>query len=362
MTALNFFRLCAVLGIASTAAWAQVAAPVLGFLPDRGHILPVNGIPASASIAPALDFGGVEFLHIAISPRQDFALVSAADTGALLLAYPNGTTTPVAGLAAHPDAIVLSPLGSAAVLWFASSRLLEIVSGLPGSPAVRQVNASFLSTASSGAAQGAAHGATQSDLPASLAVSDDGAWGAGAWPSGVWGFGPNGEVRSLLAGDRAYALAFFAGRQDLAAATRAGVFSISDVGGSAAVSTLLAAQTGQGPSGLGPLPSGLGISSDNRRLVMADSAGGVVTLDLSSGSAVRIDCGCAPDGVLSMGGSLFRITGLTGSVFRIFDAAAASVYLAPLAPGSTPSGGSPPRGGPLSGSRGAGDRLTGDRP
>ena len=148
----------------------------------------------------------------------------------MLLAYPNATTTPVAGLAAYPDAIVLSPLGSAAVLWFASSRLLEIVSGLPGSPAVRQVNASFLSAASSGA--------IHSDVPASLAVSDDGAWGAGAWTSGVWGFGPNGEVRSLLAGDRAFALAFFAGRPDLAAATRAGVFSISDVGGSAAVSTL----------------------------------------------------------------------------------------------------------------------------
>ena len=147
----NFSRLCAVLGIASTAAWAQVAAPVLGLLPDRGHIFPVNGIPASASVAPALDFGGAQFLQIAISPRQDFALVSAADTGAVLLAYPDGTTTPVTGLDAHPDAIVLSPLGSAAVLWFASPRLLEIVSGLPGSPVVRQVNASFLSTASSGA-------------------------------------------------------------------------------------------------------------------------------------------------------------------------------------------------------------------
>jgi hypothetical protein len=144
----------------------------------------------------------------------------------------------------------------------------------------------------------------------------------------VWGFGPNGEVRTLLAGDRAFALAFFAGRQDLAAATRGGLYSVSDVGGSAAIGTLYTPQ--DSPFGLGPMPSGLGISTDNRRLVMTDHTGGVVTLDLASGAATRIDCGCAPDGVFSLGGALFRITGLTGSAFRIFDAASGSVFLAPL--------------------------------
>ncbi len=313
-TASNFLRLSAVLGIASTAAWAQVGAPVLGLLPDHGRILPVNGIPAAASIAPALNFGGA-FVQIAISPRQSFAMVSAADTGAVLLAYPNGTTTAVPGIAAYPDGIWLSPLGSSAVLWFASSRLLEIVSGLPASPVVRQVNATFLSSSGN-------------DVPASLAVSDDGAWGAGAWSSGVWGFGPNGEVRNLLPGNRAFALAFYAGLEDLAAATRTGIYSISDVGGSAAVSTLYSAQSLLSPSGLG-------ISTDNQRLVMADSTGGLVTLIPSSGAAAQMKCGCSPDGVFPMGGSLFRITGLTGSVFRLFDAAAGSVFLAPLAGDNT---------------------------
>jgi hypothetical protein len=332
-------RTTAVVGIASTAAWAQVGAPVLGLLPDRGLIYPVNGIPASASIAPALDFGA-EFLQIAISPRQNYALVSTAASGAVLLAYPNGTTTPVAGLSAYPDAVVLSPLGSAAVLWFASPRLLEIVSGLPGSPVVRQVNATFLSGASSSEISG--------DVPTALAVSDDGAWGAGAWFSGVWGFGPNGEVRSLLPGDRVSALSFFAGREDLAAATRNGIYSVSDVGGSAAISTLYTAQNS--PSGLAPSPSGLGISTDNRRLLMTDRAGSVLTLDLVSSAATEMDCGCAPDGVFSMGGSLFRITGLTGSVFRVFDAAAGAVFLVPLAPDSGPPAPSQPVG-----------RLTGEK-
>lgn len=342
MIAPNLFRqtvrLTALLGIASTAAWAQVGAPVLGLLPDRGQIHPVNGIAASASIAPALDFG-VQFLQAAIAPRQNFALVSAA-SGAVLLAYPNGTTALLAGLSANPDAIVLSPLGSAAVLWFASPRLLEIVSGLPGAPVVRQVNATFLSGASSNE--------NSSDVPSALAVSDDGAWGAGAWSSGVWGFGPNGEVRNLLSGDRAFALAFFAGREDLAAATRSGISSISDVGGSAAVSLLYTAPAPQ-------TPSGLGTSTDNARLIMTDRAGGILTLDLVSSSTAQLDCGCVPDGVFSMGGSLFRITGLTGSVFRVFDAAAGAVFLVPLAPDAGPPGPSQPA------SRIAGGQPTGEK-
>jgi hypothetical protein len=303
--------LCGLLGIASTAAWAQVASPLLGFLPDQGHIRPVNGIPASASVAAPLDFGGAEFHQIAIAPRQTFAVVSRIDTGAVLLAYPSGSTQPVAGTAAYPDGIWMSPLGSAAVLWFASPHLLQIVSGLPGSPVVRQIDASFLTGSG--------------DLPSSLSVSDDGAWGAGAWPSGVWSFGPNGEVRSLLAGERAYALSFFAGRQDLAAATRTQIFSVTDVGGSAAVATLHSASNGF------VQPSGLGISTDNRRLVLANRDGSMVTLDLGSGVAAQVDCGCAPSGVFPMGASLFRITGLTGSVFRVFDATSGSVFLAPLA-------------------------------
>jgi hypothetical protein len=330
MTAPKLFGLSAVLGILSTAAWAQVGAPVVGFLPDHGHIFAISGIPASASIAPALDFSGVQFLQIAIAPRQNFALASRLDTGAVLLAFPNGTTVPVAGASAYPDAIAMSPLGSAAVLWFASTRLLEVVSGLPASPMIRQVNASFLSTSG--------------DAPASLAVSDDGAWGAGAWSSGVWGFGPNGEVKNLLGGTRAYALAFFAGREDLAAAALNAVYSVSDVGGSAAVSTLYQAPTGQSPSGLAPAPTGLGISTDNQRLVMADDSGGILTLNLSSGVATPATCGCSPGGVFPMGGSLFRITGLTGSAFRMFDAAAGSVFLAPLAPGNAISGDSLLRG------------------
>ncbi len=212
----------------------------------------------------------------------------------------------------------MSPLGSAAVLWFASSRELEILSGLPSAPVVRKFDASFLS-------------GTGSDVPSALAVSDDGAWAAGAWQTGVWAFGPNGEARSLPIPDRAFALAFFAGRQDLAVATRTGVYSVTDVGGSAAMSTLYTAPSLQMPSGLAP-------STDNQKLVMTDARGSILTITPGTGAATTIDCGCNPEGVFPLRGQAFRITGLTGSIFRIFDASSASVFLVPLSPGVPGSG------------------------
>jgi DNA-binding beta-propeller fold protein YncE len=250
-----------------------------------------------------------------------------------LLAYPAGTTTAVAGTQAFPSSITLSPSGSAAVLWFASPHLLEIVSGLPKTPVVRTVDASFL-TGSSG------------DAPAALAVSDDGAWGAGAWPSGVWAFGPNGEVRSLLSGERGFALAFFPGGGNLLVATRTGVSSVADVGGSAAVSSLYTVPDALG----GQTPAGLAVTADGQKIVLAEQRGGIVTIDANSAAATNYDCGCAPEGVFPMGASLFRITGLTGSVFRVFDTQAGSVFQVPLSSGGQdPAISAVPSGGRLAG-------------
>lgn len=295
------------------AAWAQVGTPLLGYLPAGGYLLPVNGIAAAASVAPAIDFGG-QFIQTAVSPRQDFALVSSAATGAILLAYPDGATTPVSALPAYPDSIAISPSGSAAVLWYASARKLEILSGLPASPQVHDAETAFL-------------GSGTGDLPAGLAVSDDGAWGAGAWSSGVWAFSPTASRRLLS--DRGYALAFYSGREDLAVATRSGIYSVTGVGGSASVSTLYSSQTSAPPAGLS-------ISLDNQTLVMADRAGAILTVNPATGASNQTSCGCTPEGTIPMGGSVFRITNLTGSVFKVFDASSGNVFMVPLAPQGDP--------------------------
>ena len=306
-------RLTAVLVLtASASAWAQVEAPVFGYLPDGTHLRPVFGIPASASIGAAADFGR-DFARIAVSPRQDLAIVAAADTGAVFVASAAGTMTPIAGADANPDRIFLSPRGSAALLWNASNGRLQIVTGLPGSPSVRNADATFLNT-----------------LPHAFAVSDDGQFAAGAFADGVWLFGPQGQATPLPSQERAAALAFFAGRADLAVVTATHVFSIKDVGGQPAVSMLY-----EGPR---MAPVGVALSADNLHLVAPEVSGRLLSLDLSNGSAARFDCGCSPEGAFSMGRSVFRFTGLKGAVFKVFDASTGDVFFVPLAAGSGDAG------------------------
>jgi hypothetical protein len=290
-------------------AWAQVEAPLFGYLPDGAHLRPVYGIPASAAIGAATDYGR-DFSRIAVSPRQDFAIVSAADSGAVFVASPSGAMTAVTDADSSPDRIFLSPRGSAALLWFGSTSRLQIMTGLPGSPTVRTADASFLNS-----------------VPHSLAVSDDGRFAAAIFAEGVWLFGPQGQATPLPLQERAISLAFFGGRPDLAVAAGAHIFSIVDVGGAATVSTLY--------EGRAISPVGLGISSDNRRLVAPEASGEILSLDLASGSAARFDCGCAPEGAFSMGGSVFRFTGLRGAVFKVFDASTGEVFFVPLAASET---------------------------
>jgi len=305
-----FTALCA-----SAPAWAQVEGPLFGYLPDGAHLRPVYGIPASAGIGPVTDYGR-DFAAIAVSPRQDFAIVSTADSGAVFVATPDGGMAPLAGVDASPDQIFLSPRGSAAVLWYSAASRLEIVSGLPGAPTVRNADASFLN-----------------EIPLSLAVSDDGQWLAAAFPDGIWLFGSQSPAARLPFDEPASALAFFAGRQDLAVATSTHFFSITGLGGQLTVSMLY--------EGDPMAPVGLAVSSDNQHLVAPEASGTVVSLDLAAGSAATFDCGCAPQGAFSMGRSVFRFTGLTGAVFKVFDASTGDVFFVPLAAGQ---GGQPGAG------------------
>ena len=311
--------LSVVFTLAQGAAWAQVGAPLLGYLPNGGHIQPIYGVPAAAGIAPALNYGR-DFELIAVSPLQDFSLVSDASSGAVLLALSTGTTTPLPGVSPRPDRMVLSPSGSAAALWFSSSSHLQIVSGLPASPTVRDVDASFLG----GGLTGTRPRAGVRDTPATLAVSDDGQWMVGAWSKGLYAFGPQGEVAPLTVPEPPSALAFFAGRQDLAIASAVHIYSITGVGGANAVSTLYT------DDGLNPV--GLAVSSDNARVVLAQKSGILLTLNLSAGSTSSVDCGCTPEGVFPMGRALFRLTGINGGAFKLLDASRGEVLLVPLGP------------------------------
>lgn len=290
--------------VRAQATTGSIQAPQLGMVQDGSRLRPVYGIPAAAAVLQPLDFGR-EFALVAVSPRQDYAIASDATTGAVLLVLA-GAAAPLTGAAASPDRIAISPHGSAAVLWFSSAGRLQIVSGLPGSPSVRDVSTAFLS-----------------ELPSALAVSDDGALAVGSWPDGLYSFGPSGEVTRIPMRERVAALAFYGVSHDLALATRLQISKIANAGSAGAIATVYRS---------GPLePVGLALSWDNQRLTLAERSGSLLTVDLGSGAASRIDCGCSPDGLVSMGPSAFRITAFDGATFRLFDPAAGALLLVPVA-------------------------------
>ncbi len=292
--------------VSISSAFAQVGAPQLGWVPDGTRIRPVYGIPAAAAVGAPVP-ADQDFSQIAASPAQNYVVVSAADTGAVSIYTPEHGLVPLDGAGGAPDSVVLSPRGSSAALWFSSLSQVQVITGLPDAPAIRQVDVPFVGSA-----------------PAALAISDDGAWVAGTWTAGVFAFGPNGEMNRLPA-ESATALAFFQGTDNLAAAGPAGVQMVTGLENFAVVSNLLTSAD----SSLQPV--GVATTSGNRTLVLADHSGSVTKIDIASGVATASDCGCQPAGLFGIGPTAFRLTGLDGGAFKLFDAASGEILFAPLA-------------------------------
>ena len=288
--------------LAAAAGWAQVTAPLLGWLPEGSHIRRMNGLPGAASLGPVMN-PGRDLARIAISPRQDYALASDLTTGQVDLILPGISSTPL-NVPARPDEIAVSPRGSSAVLWYGSDRRFEIVTGLPGSPAIHDADASAFSGS-----------------PAAVAVSDDGQRLAAAFDGAVYALGDDGPARTVYGGT-ARALAFYAGRPDLAVATPTQILCISDIGGSANVSALHVGTFS---------PAGIAVSSDNRKIVMADTAGAIVSIDAATSIPQNFDCRCRPAGVFGLSGQIFRLTNSPRDAVTLFDAAAGGILAVPRA-------------------------------
>jgi len=270
-----------VLAAAATLS-AQIAAPLLGWLPEGAQIRRMNGLPAAATLGATANVGHL-LAHTAVSPIQDYVLASDAGTGEVMLIVPGGSTatldTPV-----HPDQIAVSPRGSSAILWFSGAAQFEILSGLPAAPSMRQIGASFLNTGLS-----------------AIAVSDDGQWIAAASSAGVYQWGPDALPHQLYGGSDAAALAFFTGNSELAIATSTQLLSVvgSAAGAGSATSVLY-----QGSFS----PAGLAASFDNREIVLADQSGTIYSVNAATHAPSTADCQCHPNGVFGLGGAVFRLT------------------------------------------------------
>jgi DNA-binding beta-propeller fold protein YncE len=304
----------------SSAAFAQLGGPVLGYLPQGSSLRLMYGLPAAGAIGSTIN-AGRDFAQIAISPSQAFAVVSAADTGEVMVFNPvTKSLTDIAGAGANPDMIAVSPSGTSAALWFPLLGHLQVVSGLPDSPTLRTMDASFLNAS-----------------PLAIAVTDDGQWAAGLWSAGVYSFGPSSQVVPLQTDPGVIALAFFHNNHTLALATSARATSITDVGG-ANQTAVLDDYSAQILS-----PRAMAVSFDNQHAVIADVSGKIVNISVSTASAAIVDCECSPTGVYGLGSSVFRLNsaaggarnalsrGAAGTELKVFDAAAGAVWIVPPA-------------------------------
>lgn len=307
-------RLNIALAFATVTACAQVSGPFLGYLPDGKNLRPVFGIPSSASIARAID-SLPQLSRAVAAPGADHVLAILADTGEVAVLRPGRGLKIVDQAGIAPDSITLSPRGSSAVLWFNSISRAQIVTGLPDAPQLRMVEAAFLG-----------------ENPSALAISDDGAWLAGLWSRGLYAFGPLGESNWVsIEGGRT--LVFLEGNHDLAVATPRGVYRVIDIGGRSEIRPVITA----GESALQPVA--LGVSSSNRRLILAEQSGKLTSVRIEDGTITEADCACAPQGLFRLTRSAFRVTDLTERYFKIFDSDTGQVLLAPLAEASAEEGG-----------------------
>lgn len=292
---------------AAALASAQVSAPLVGWLPEGTQIRPMNGLPAAATLGAPANVGRA-LMHIAVSPSQNYVLASDAGTGEVLLVVPgvSGVSNATLDTAVNPDQIAASPRGSSAILWFSAAAQFEILSGLPGAPAIRQIDAPFLNTALS-----------------AIAVSDDGQWMAAASSAGVYEWGADGVPHQLYGGSDAAALAFFTGSSELAMATSTQLLSIvgSETPGVGSETSVLY----QGSFS----PVGLAVSFDNREIVLADQSGTIYSVDAATHTTSTIGCHCRPGGVFGLGGAVFRLTSSSIGVVKLFDAAAGAILAVP---------------------------------
>jgi hypothetical protein len=290
---------------AASITFAQIEAPQLGWIPDGARIRPVYGIPAAAAVGAPIP-AGQDFAQIAASPARNYVLVSAADTGIMSIYTQEHGLVPLDGAGSAPDSVILSPRGFSAALWYSSIHQIQVITGLPDAPAIRQLDASLLGSA-----------------PAALAVSDDGTWLAGVGTGNVYAFGPTSEVNRLPI-ENVVALAFFQGSHNLAAASAAGLQTVTGIENFAVLSNLLTSAD----SSL--QPAAIAATYDNKTVVLADQSGSLTIIDVASGTATTSDCACQPAGLFGMGPSAFRLTGLDAGAFKLFDAASGQVLFVPL--------------------------------
>lgn len=252
-------------GLPSPAA-GQIRGPMLGWVWDsqKESIRPVLGIAGSSVLGKGLELG--------------FAVKEPASRR-------------LEGAAAGADRIVPSPRGTAAILWYAETKKLAVVSGLPANAVVRETD---LST---------------ENAPGAMAVSDDGGLMLVAYPDAraVAAVDAEGNRWRLPKEASLNGIAFLEGSRDALLAAEEGVFLVRDVAGSIEVRLVWEG------------PASAVVSLDRQRALAVDgSAQTIVEVRLDSSLTRSASCPCSPTGLSRMNPS---------GVFRLNEVSRAPLWL-----------------------------------
>ena len=252
---------------------AAVGTPALGYVFDEGAqaLRAVRGLPGAALVEDPLDTG-FPIRSAAISPKRNFALVTAADSSVRLLRFQNNgaAATLLEDAMPSPDRMLLSSGGSTALLFRAGR--LQSVSGLPERPVVRDWNTSLL---------------FDSGVP--MAISDDDQLivlaPGGDDPAAVRLLSSDGSSSRMPMPGSIVALAFHRGRRDLLALTAGGDLCLVRDAGADTPCRII--QSAAAPGG-----TAVQFSPDGARAYAAAAGGHLSVVDLDTGDVARLTCGC----------------------------------------------------------------------
>jgi len=293
----------------------QVGGPIAGYVFDGSAqaVRPVLGIPGASLMGNAVPFS-YGLASVTLSPGADSAVVTAGDGSLHLVALSGGMATeiPFNGASVSPDRVVFSPSGTAVAL-FAGGHA-QIFSGLPSSATL----AGTMDLGGVTAAQFQVETAKRAALarPASMALSDDGAWLLAYSGSSVELLGAGGS-HAIAAAGRGTIVAFAPGGYGAAWAdpVAQSVSLAADASGSVAPQVVLQDASLRSAAGLA-------FSVDGKSLFLASGAGSPVTiLDLASGTHTGVSCNCSATGLARMGG-VFRLNDFGSGPLWLLDAAA----------------------------------------
>jgi hypothetical protein len=290
----------------------RIDGPVLGFSVDQtAGIRPILGLPGAATLGPAvISTTGLE--GVTLSPARDYALALLASGRAVVLLQNLSSTAGASVLDVAPGTarIAISPSGDAAVLYYAETARVQVLTGLPESPSVSW------SLELSGV----------SGRLAALAVGDGGGAvlvASAGEPASVWLATQAVGQRFLYTAAGSPSLAFLVGSQDAAIAdgVAGAVVLVRDPAGQPQVTPI-----GGQAEGVSQ-PVAIAAAQDNSRIFVPNARpAGVVSLSLTGGDPVTQPCACTPTGLERMaGGSVFRLNEGGGGPIWLLDAASASM-------------------------------------